>query len=317
MERPTGSPTALFEVVSELERALGYRVWSMLHIGGPSHICGPTFWNVLFDRVNIGRGEEIGLLLHSGGGHPEIAYKVMSLFRRRYKKVNVIVPLMAKSAATLMCLGADKILMGEMADLGPIDIQIDDNYRHGMSGFSPLDEFKSMEFLRESAIDGMEYYAKLMNRLHGLPIEEGLEDSVPLITELMCPIFAQIDPIKMGGYRRAIAIGEEYANRMLALVGNSKAGDIVQTMVWDYPAHDFAIEFEEVKALGLPVEMLPESLDQRLVAGILGMGKDSFHGFVSKSNHADSPAPVRKGRKVAPSRHRVNGSEGSRPEQRQ
>jgi hypothetical protein len=116
-----------------------------------------------------------------------------------------------------------QIYMGELAELGPVDIQLDDSYEHGDKSFSPLDEFKSLEYLRELSIDGMDYYASLMNHQYGVSIKAGLEAAIPLITELMKPIFAQIDPIKMGGYRRSIAIGEEYAKRMLALTGNPKA----------------------------------------------------------------------------------------------
>jgi len=40
------------------------------------------------------------------------------------KKLVVAVPRMAKSAATLMCLGADEIHMGPLGELGPIDTQL-------------------------------------------------------------------------------------------------------------------------------------------------------------------------------------------------
>ena len=272
--------------------------------------------SVFRDREIMGHGEKVELLIHSGGGHPEVAFKVMKFFRRRFKEVNVIVPLYAKSAATLMCLGADKIYMGEMADLGPIDIQIDDSYEHGSKSFSPLDEFKSMEYLREMSIEGMDYYASLMNIQYGVSIKEGLQASVPLITELMRPIFGQLDPIKMGGYRRAIAIGEEYAKRMLSLTGNPNATQIVQTMVWDYPSHDFAIEFEEAKQLGLPVEKLSEAQERSLTRGILSVGKDHYHGFVPPPSRPErkEPKPMRKGRNTPLPRQRVNGSEAGRKE---
>lgn len=41
----------------------------------------------------------------------------------RCSELAVVVPDMAKSAATLLCLGADKILMGPAGDLGPVDHQ--------------------------------------------------------------------------------------------------------------------------------------------------------------------------------------------------
>jgi membrane-bound ClpP family serine protease len=40
-------------------------------------------------------------------------------------KFIVVVPRRAKSAATLICCGADEIHMGQMSELGPIDPQID------------------------------------------------------------------------------------------------------------------------------------------------------------------------------------------------
>ena len=77
-------------------------------------------------------GDVIHLLIHSPGGHADPAYKAMKFFRKRFKTVVAIVPLYAKSAATLMCLGADKIFMGEFAELGPLDVQINDPVEKGL-----------------------------------------------------------------------------------------------------------------------------------------------------------------------------------------
>jgi ClpP class serine protease len=43
----------------------------------------------------------------------------------RCRRLVVVVPDQAKSAATLIALGADEILMGPASDLGPIDPQIE------------------------------------------------------------------------------------------------------------------------------------------------------------------------------------------------
>jgi hypothetical protein len=43
--------------------------------------------------------------------------------QERCNELTIVVPDMAKSAATLMCLGADHILMGPAGDLGPVDPQ--------------------------------------------------------------------------------------------------------------------------------------------------------------------------------------------------
>ena len=44
--------------------------------------------------------------------------------QQRCKELTVVVPDMAKSAATILCLGAHHILMGPGGDLGPIDPQM-------------------------------------------------------------------------------------------------------------------------------------------------------------------------------------------------
>ena len=94
----------------EVER--GSRIWCMTH-KGRGYICYPTKAYLVGDRENIGKGKKLEILLHSNGGHPDIAYAAMKFFRRRFGTVNIFVPLVAKSAATLMCLGADKVIMGE------------------------------------------------------------------------------------------------------------------------------------------------------------------------------------------------------------
>ncbi len=67
--------------------------------------------------------EDLHLLLHSPGGNGEIAIRIARAAQSRCKELTVIVPDQAKSAATLLCLGANHIMMGAASDLGPIDPQ--------------------------------------------------------------------------------------------------------------------------------------------------------------------------------------------------
>ena len=305
------------DAVRALERQRESRIWCVVHVG-PGHICAPTMNSLFLGRDDIGTGKDVDLLLHSPGGHPDIAYKAIKFFRRRFRKVNVIVPLFAKSAATLMCLGADKIYMGEFAELGPIDIQIDDQVQHGAKNFSPLNEFKSIEFMREQAIEWMDFYAVIMNSRYGMSLKEGLKDSVPLVAGLLRPMFEQIEPLGMGEHRRALAISEEYAKRIIALTGNVNARNIVKKIVWEYPSHEFCIDFEEAEALGLPVERLSESQDRLITEAIVALQKgDTYHGFAPNTQGQGLPQ-VRKRRSPASAKlsRRPNGRDDNRPEER-
>lgn len=67
----------------------------------------------------------LDLMLHSPGGDGSTVEKMVDLIRNACaEEFRVIVPNLAKSAATLLALGADEILMGEPSELGPIDPQV-------------------------------------------------------------------------------------------------------------------------------------------------------------------------------------------------
>lgn len=65
------------------------------------------------------------LVLNSPGGDALAAERIVNICRGFSKKgFSVIVPKMAKSAATMVCLGADEVIMSKTSELGPIDPQI-------------------------------------------------------------------------------------------------------------------------------------------------------------------------------------------------
>jgi Serine dehydrogenase proteinase len=76
-----------------------------------------------FDEIlrRIGTTETIDLLLYSRGGATHVPWKVVALIREHCKTFNVLIPFRAHSAATMIALGADSIVCGQAAELGPID----------------------------------------------------------------------------------------------------------------------------------------------------------------------------------------------------
>jgi hypothetical protein len=69
------------------------------------------------------QADTVDLILHSPGGSPEAAESIVAVLRGQFKTVRVLVPVMAKSAATMIALAANEILMPLSAELGPIDPQ--------------------------------------------------------------------------------------------------------------------------------------------------------------------------------------------------
>ncbi len=68
--------------------------------------------------------QDLHLLLWSQGGDGETAVRLLRAAQARCREFTVIIPDQAKSAATLIALGAHHISMGPASDLGPIDPQM-------------------------------------------------------------------------------------------------------------------------------------------------------------------------------------------------
>jgi hypothetical protein len=66
----------------------------------------------------------VDIIIHSPGGFAEAAETIIEEIRRKFTNVRFIVPAYAKSAATMMTMAADEILIDEDAELGPIDPQM-------------------------------------------------------------------------------------------------------------------------------------------------------------------------------------------------
>ena len=67
--------------------------------------------------------KELDLIITSPGGSPDAAESIMAYLRTQFDHIRAIIPVAAMSAATMMSLGADEILMGSHSQLGPIDPQ--------------------------------------------------------------------------------------------------------------------------------------------------------------------------------------------------
>ena len=68
--------------------------------------------------------QDLHVLLRSPGGDGQVAVRLARTAQAACRRLVVVVPDIAKSAATIYALGAHQIVMGPPSDLGPIDPQI-------------------------------------------------------------------------------------------------------------------------------------------------------------------------------------------------
>jgi ClpP class serine protease len=116
------------EILKELGNKLGVPV--VAYIANTTHpistMMQPDVDAVIdFVKVTLRNSKGVYLILESSGGYGNVAEKLLHVFREVFtKSFNIIVPNLVKSAATMLSIGADKIIMGTNSELGPIDPQI-------------------------------------------------------------------------------------------------------------------------------------------------------------------------------------------------
>ena len=136
-------PDGFVQAIQKLEVALGMPVWFMIHSGGDGEFDDleiPTRKCLCSRRNGIPAAQPIALVVDSGGGSAKCAYQIAKYLRKTCGGFTAVVPEWAKSAATLLVLGADHVILGRNAELGPLDVQIVDPDRE--QRISALDEVR-------------------------------------------------------------------------------------------------------------------------------------------------------------------------------
>lgn len=185
--------------------------------------------------------EKLEILLQSDGGDIHSAYNLALLIRRyATKALHFIVARWAKSAATLLCCGGDKIFMTPVAELGPVDPQITQfNPLEGrLEQFSPLDMEATLELIRNEFTTGQEKLARgLLERLQF--------------------------PLTLGGFKKSLRVSREYIHRLLKTgmfradsEREAKTRAMGERLVEGYSDHGFCIDIHELKSIGFVAEEL-------------------------------------------------------------
>jgi len=172
-------------------------------------------------RVNPKHEKDIFLLLLSRGGQIEPAYQISKICRTlAQSKFVVAVPRSAKSAATLIALGADEIHMGMLGELGPIDPQVGDLPALGVK--------------------------------RALQTIAGVCEEFPGSAEAFARYMARKLTVEQIGYCERVAESAvQYAQRLLAKrpTLRSRAEKIAKQLVYEYKDHGFVIDIEEARTL--------------------------------------------------------------------
>lgn len=191
---------------------------------------------------DVEKGEKVDLLLDSPGGDADQAEKLAYIIREKASAFRVIVADRAKSAATLIALAADEIVMGYTSELGPIDPQIRFPGPTGMQ-YLPATSF----------IDGLQRIIDEAAKSGGLspayyPI---LQNLTPAVLDLC---YKSID--------RAKSFAKKWLSQYMLKDHPDAAERIAETLcnTTRYQSHGMAITWREAEKEGLRVTYLePQS----------------------------------------------------------
>lgn len=112
------------------------------------------------------------VLIASPGGDGETAIRMVRSMQSRCSELTMLVPDMAKSAATLMCLGADHIVMGPGGDLGPVDPQFQLGGRSLASAKEIVAAIDEAEARVKESPETFPLFAGLLSEVNMLMVEQ-------------------------------------------------------------------------------------------------------------------------------------------------
>jgi hypothetical protein len=269
---PIKKPPVLFEqtqrVVTRLEKALGQTFLAYWNSTSGS-ICqnDVVALNEILRRV--GPRDRAMLFIKSAGGTGMAALRLVHLLRHHIRHLTAVVPLNCGSAATMLALGADEILMGPQAYLTAVDTSI----THDLS---PLDKDNDRVSVSQDELSRViRSWLKVARA----------RDSNPYLA-----LFQHVHPLVIGAVDRASSLSIKLCEEILSyhMRDRRKLRAISRQLNAEYPSHSYPITLREARRLGLKVRELGGDAHELLVelSGLYSeMGQQAVTDFDERNYH--------------------------------
>jgi len=212
-----------------------------------------------------GKVDKIDLLLYTRGGITDSVLPLVNLFRNYCKEFNVLVPYLAQSAGTLICLGADNVIMGEMGELSPIDPTtvnqfnprlIPDNPKSPQIGISVEDVTSFIELAKDEKV--------------------GIKEGTPEMLSVFQLLSSKVHPLALGNVYRVYLQIHSIAKKLLEMnpkkLGSSKLKqkEIIETFVKKLYSHNYSINYKEASIiLGKKFLLKAKKPEEKLMGDLL------------------------------------------------
>lgn len=197
----------------------------------------------------IGDVDKITLFIYSNGGSTLAAWSLANLIRSFCKDFEVIVPFRCQSAATLISLGANRIIMTKQGTLGPIDPST-----NGL--MNPQVNINGQNIRVPVSVEHINGYLEMAKQDFNISNPENLSDVFLKLTD-------KIHPLSLGDvYKSKIQI-QMLAEKLLNYheIKRENVPKVVSFLCSDSGSHDYTIYRKEAKEeLGLNIEKPDDEL---------------------------------------------------------
>lgn len=190
----------------------------------------------------IGPTKRISLILHTNGGQTLGAWRIVNLIRTFCDELEVLIPLKALSAGTLISIGADRIVMTKQAALGPIDPSVNN-------------------LLNPQAVVGNQSMRVPVSVENVLGYLSAAKDELGLTTEaslsaVLLNLSSQVHPLVIGEIFRSRAQIRFLARKLITgqVSDESKIQSIINFLCAESGSHDYTLNRREAVDLGLNIE---------------------------------------------------------------
>ena len=195
------------------------------------------------------RARDVVLFLSTYGGDPESAYRIARFLQDTYDNFTVVVPDKCKSAGTIIAIGAHRIVMFPLGELGPLDVQVikQDELFELSSGASVV---SALEVLKDKSYEVFEAFMERIkdSTAGAVTLRTSSDVAASMTVGLFKEIFRQIDPHYLGEMNRNMRVAYEYGRRLAESSKNIENSNI-HKLIYDYPAHNFVIDKREADDL--------------------------------------------------------------------
>lgn len=235
-------------------------------------------YEAVCDVLSRRQSERAMLVLSTPGGDPHAGFRIARALQHAYGGFDALVPRYCKSAGTLVLIGAQKLFLDDMSELGPLDVQVKKS-DEVIGRNSGLDILQAVGYLQSQAMNAFRTYLLELTAEGGLSTRVASDIAWKLTTGLFEPVFAQVDPMKLAEMQRAMEIAFAYGSRLNEKSGNLRANGL-QQLVTGYPSHGFVIDRKEARNIFTRVEK-PDGVGSQL--------SKALHASMEKNTNSSVP----------------------------